>query len=416
MKFRGHENTCSQIHASFSDDAKYVICGSEDQKAYIWSTGSVDSENKDKRPLEVFEAHSEMVTTAIIAPTHTRQLLSGSGDPIYDLCNPPPVTLLSREESNASSLPQVGSEKRHSDPVSEPHIKESPAYLARSQHNDGLIIVTSDYSGLLKVYRCDCAFEKRHNWDSGSAFSKKILGRTNSIMTRNSAGSASRRNSVSQTSLTNPHDHILTWRSNVNSDGSIRSVPMTSRSDRSVSPGKFTRTSYQSQSTSNSQNNLASAARQQPYAGSTPFIHGASSVSTTSPPPSIHKSTTSHVTQLPTPGFSFVTERDDENPLKLDAAGKSNSFWSMSSWKGIGSARERDPTKLDAENARPGIERGETIVSRLSIDDPSNPEESDESESETLSCKKCSGKDFRAKRVQGKGLVMVCTKCGTNVG
>lgn len=35
MKFRGHENTCSQINASFSDDARYVICGSEDRKAYI---------------------------------------------------------------------------------------------------------------------------------------------------------------------------------------------------------------------------------------------------------------------------------------------------------------------------------------------------------------------------------------------
>jgi WD40 repeat protein len=35
MKFRGHENTCSQINASFSDDARYVICGSEDRKTYI---------------------------------------------------------------------------------------------------------------------------------------------------------------------------------------------------------------------------------------------------------------------------------------------------------------------------------------------------------------------------------------------
>jgi hypothetical protein len=374
------------------------------------TTGSADIDNKDKRPLEFFEAHSEMVTTAVIAPTATRLLLSGSGDPIYDLCNPPPVTLLSRDESNAS-LPQQSSEKRHSDPVSEPHLKESPAYLARSTHTDGLIIVTADYSGVLKVYRCDCAFEKRHNWDSGSAFSKKVLGRSNSIMTKNSAGSNSRRNSVSQLSVTGPHEHILNWRSNIK-EGSVRSIPSTARSERSVSPGKFNRASFQSQSNSTSQNNLASAARQQPYAN-TPQLPPASSTSTISPPPSIHKAT-SHPSQPPTPSFSFYSARDDDaNPLRLDPSGKSNSFWNMSSWKTpLSGSSQRDPSKLDASNSRPGFDRGHSAVSKLSSDED---EKEEESESEMLVCGKCEGKDFRAKRVPGKGLVMVCTKCGMNV-
>lgn len=158
MKFRGHENTCSQINASFSEDAQYVICGSEDRKAYIWNTGPIDSENKDKRPLEIFEAHSDMVTAAVMAPTKARQLLSASGDPIYDLCNPPPVTLLSREESNASSMPPPDSEKRHSDPICDAQLKkpeESPAYLARCTHTDGNIIITADYLGGIKVFRQD---------------------------------------------------------------------------------------------------------------------------------------------------------------------------------------------------------------------------------------------------------------------
>jgi WD40 repeat protein len=157
MKFRGHENTCSQINASFSEDNQYVICGSEDRKAYIWNTGPIESENKDKRPLEFFEAHADMVTAAVIAPTKTRHLLSASGDPIYDLCNPPPVTLLSREESTASSLNQTD-DKRNSDPVNESQMKkpeESPAYLARCTHPDGNIIITADYLGGIKVFRQD---------------------------------------------------------------------------------------------------------------------------------------------------------------------------------------------------------------------------------------------------------------------
>ena len=424
MKFRGHENTCSQISASFSDDARYVICGSEDKKAYIWNTSALaDIENKDKPGAEVFQAHSDMVTAAVIAPLKTRQLLSGSLDPIYDLCNPPPVTLLSREESNASSMPLTGSEKRHSDPVSEPQIKkpeESPAYLARSSHNDGLILVTADYLGNIKVFRCDCASRRRlESWESGSTFSKKMLGRSNSIMTRNSGGSHSRRNSISQNSLPGPHsasDHILSWRNNVTTkdDGSIRSLNKASRSDRSISPGKFSKGTFQSTSTS-SQNNLASAARQQPYS-STPILHGTSSVSTTSPPPSIHKVTSVERSQPPTPSFSLRRNSGSEdNPLMLDAAGKSYQFWNVSRWK-TQLNPEPDPDKLDVDNLRPPMERGGSVVSKLSSDDGSGElDDEDESDEEALACKRCGGKDFRARRVAGKGQKLVCKACGTMV-
>lgn len=84
----------------------------------------------------------------------------------------------------------------------------------------------------------------------------------------------------------------------------------------------------------------------------------------------------------------------------------------MSSWKTPLSSG-KDPSKLDANNARPGVDRGHSAVSKLSSDE--DDEEGGESESEMLVCGKCEGKDFRAKRVSGKGLVMVCLKCGRNV-
>jgi WD40 repeat protein len=423
MKFRGHENTCSQINASFSDDAQYVICGSEDRKAYIWSMGPIDAENKDKRPLEFFEAHSDMVTAAVVAPIKSRQLLSASGDPIYDLCNPPPVTLLSKEESNASSMAHASgdSEKRHSDPISEPQIKkpeESPAYLARCTHPDGNIIITADYLGGIKVFRQDCAYQKRRNdnWETGSTFSKKMLGRSSSIMTRNSAGSHSRRNSVSQSSLAGPHmpsDHILSWRNSV-MDNNNRNGSKSIRSSRSVSPGKFNRNSYQPLSASNSQNNLASTARQQPYAG-TPLTHATSSVSTTSPPPSV-TALSNNVSQPPTPGFSINRSDNDDNPIKIDATGKAYQFWNISHLKNQLNSTQ-DPRKLGAEGLMPPLDRGLSVVSKLSSDEGSfgEQEDEDESEGEALACKKCGGKDFRARKVAGKGQKLVCTKCGTTV-
>ncbi|KAF8866779.1 WD40 repeat-like protein [Acephala macrosclerotiorum] len=414
MKFRGHENTCSQIKASFSDDARYVICGSEDRKAYIWTTGPTESDNKDKRPMELFEAHSDMVTAAVIAPTKTRQLLSDSGDPIYDLCNPPPVTLLSREESrgesNASSVVKGDSDKRHSDPVSA--TVKTPAYLARSEHNDGLILVTADYLGVIKVYRCDCAYKRRIDlWESSSFSKKKILARSGSIMTRNSGGSHSRRGSLSQASqasFSGPQmqsDHILSWRNAITDDGGQRRA-----SDRSVSPGKFHRNS---QSTTNSQNNLASQQRQQQYA-STTTTQQTPSVSTTSPPPSIHKTTARNnaPSQPPTPGFTY-SSADDNNSLKLDAVGKSNQFWNLSSWKQLGAVR--DPSKLDSGSLMPPLERGTSVISKLSSEEGDSPVDEDESESEALTCRKCGGKDFRARKPPGRGLVMVCTRCGSTV-
>jgi len=257
------------------------------------------------------------------------------------------------------------------------------------------------------------------SWESGSTFSKKMLGRSNSIMTRNSGGSHSRRNSISQNSLAGPHsasDHILSWRNNVTTkdDSSIRSLNKASRSDRSVSPGKFSRGSFQSPSTS-SQNNLASAARQQPYS-STPILHGTSSVSTTSPPPSIHKVTSAERSQPPTPSFSLRRNSGSEdNPLMLDAAGKSYQFWNVSRWKAQLNP-ERDPGKLDADNLRPPIERGGSVVSKLSSDEGSGElDDEDESDEEALACKRCGGKDFRARRIAGKGQKLVCKACGTTV-
>jgi len=89
VKLKGHVNSFSQIAATFSDDGKYVICGSEDRRAFVWNlAGTGAGSDKDKSPYEYFEAHGETVTTAVFAPTKTRTLLGQSEDPVYDLCNP----------------------------------------------------------------------------------------------------------------------------------------------------------------------------------------------------------------------------------------------------------------------------------------------------------------------------------------
>ncbi|EXJ84452.1 hypothetical protein A1O3_05120 [Capronia epimyces CBS 606.96] len=258
VKFRGNENSCSQIHASFSDDGKYVICGSEDRKVYLWPTSVNERPDNDKRPMEVFEAHSAIVTAALLAPETTRRWLAQSGDPLYDLCNPPPVTLVSRADSVISSRAATSnhSDDRHLMPDkrtshSPKRAPQTPAYLARHAHPGGQIIVTADYTGQIKIFRQDCAFQKRRqeSWDASSTFSKKVLGRSGSVATRHSGSTSLRRNSFAMSSKNHSTDRILNWRNSVSvnhaavngSTGALevrRSLGYDDRS-RSASPHKL---------------------------------------------------------------------------------------------------------------------------------------------------------------------------------
>ncbi|KAM5354036.1 hypothetical protein ACJ41O_000686 [Fusarium nematophilum] len=341
VKYKGLVNQSSQIHARFSDDSNYIVCGSEDRKAYIWKLGSQDGELKDKQPYESFDAHPEVVTTALMAPAKTRQLLSASGDPIYDLCNPPPVVLRGLEESTASQ--SALSEDEHGDSLlGAKKPEESPAYIERSKHLDGNIIVTTDRTGKIKVFRQDCAYSKRQQglWETGSKLSGRLsgVGRSASIVTRTSAGSRvhSRRGSLSMAGsnpvpLQHASDRINSWRQDI--DGSRASWNATPvRSERSMSPNKPSRSPINSSAA-----NLASEARKQPYVSS-PVRGHHNHHNPASPTSSIVSNRTTitkdrdrnGVAGPPTPSFSLISASDSEG---RDDKGE-GSFWNLSRWRG----------------------------------------------------------------------------------
>ncbi|KAJ5747482.1 uncharacterized protein N7511_009178 [Penicillium nucicola] len=234
-KFRGNENSCSQIRATFTDDGKHIICGSEDRRAYVWPIGPVEGDS-EKRAVEVFETHSAMVTAAISAPVQTKQALALSEDPIYDICNPPPVALLGPESTEQAKQNGLGHKRSASAPrlsIVSKMAQESPSYLARSKHPDGNIIVIADYSGKIKILRQDCAYHKRRfeNWDANSNISRRILRRSNSG--RRSVASSVGKESSHKT----PSERIISWRNSVARQG--RSSTEISRSGlrtRSPSP------------------------------------------------------------------------------------------------------------------------------------------------------------------------------------
>lgn len=181
MKFKGNENTCSQIRATFNDDCRYVICGSEDREVYIWNAKADPGDRKDKRGYEHFEAHTNIVSATAFAPNKTRELLAASGDPIYDIV----------QQYSHRNMP-AGSDS---------HAQTEPNYdYATRQSSDGNIIVCADYTGRIKVFRQDSAQTLRHKAttedrsDNSSIMSKRLLRRTSIRSVQNNTTQSQRPN------------------------------------------------------------------------------------------------------------------------------------------------------------------------------------------------------------------------------
>lgn len=434
MKFRGHENNCSQIRAAFADDTRYIICGSEDRKAYIWSTSAPEGEKRNQRPMELFEAHNSITTCAIIAPLKTRQLLSASEDPIFDLCNPPPVTLVSRTESiNSSRAPtDAGSAQPTPAPTESTfkRVAESPAYLARSAHTDGNIIVTADYTGALKVFRQDCAYMKRvragDNWDTSSVFSKRTgskLGRPSSILSRGTG--RTRRDS---TSTQPPHDRIMSWRQDI-SHGSFDSANGSGPTRRSHARSTSPRKSRMSISSSiRPADSPALRPTDSPALRPTETEETIHSGPTATPKTSVSADRTlvEPETQATTP----LTSRNNSEMSNFEPAHRQEtmnnplSVYNGQSWAFWNTREQSKPAPpnpdqaevtTSTDNDRPDmVGRGESELSKVSR--LSSEASTVESEG-AVKCRKCGSEAFRV-RVNRSLLgreekVLVCRRCGT---
>jgi WD40 repeat protein len=156
-KLEGIRNQSSQIHARFNDSGEYAVCGSEDDTVHIWHLHSVKPEESHER----FHTNSEAVTNAIMAPMVTRKLLGHSQDPIYNLCK--------RRGSGCNDSLSPWKHAANMSCISPMTIRSSTKTRVEgevdndsSKHHGGHIFVTTDALGMVKVYRQDCAFDRRY--------------------------------------------------------------------------------------------------------------------------------------------------------------------------------------------------------------------------------------------------------------
>jgi WD40 repeat protein len=441
LKFRGGENNYSQIRATLSDDGRYVVCGSEDRKAYIWSLHRSHGEKRDKTPVEMIEANDSITTAVCMAPAKTRLHLGRSEDPIYDLCNPPPVTLVSHGEqygapgsmppppkpqsvrtpnASGSSLHLVRTESR----------KESPAYQTRSTHKSGNIIATADFNGRIKVFRQDCAWTKRQrdDTDRSSLFSKRgnRSGRPGSLGTKASQPSLkeqSIREPRTSTSTQAPSDRILTWRQGMEMDstpGSMTGSMIDSKpTSRSASPPKSLKGLTRIHTNESA---VSKHAASSPSSAVT--TNGRSSSSPKKPPIS-----TNGGPSPPSIESSTKETEETKNPLVLEGD-RSYLYWDSNILRASaervrkeheGQQHHPAPAAIEDSTAdggghlavRPPVDRKTSVVSKLSDDMSSADEdEFEDAREEEMKCRSCGSGSFSATRNKD-GTTLVCAECGT---
>ena len=418
-KFRGNENTCSQIRATFCNDGKHIICGSEDRKTYIWPIGPIEKDT-DKRAVEVFETHSSMVTAAVMAPKSAKQVLSFSEDPIYDICNPPPVTLVNHAEAGNRNS---GASKQ---------AQESPTYISRSTHPDGNIMIIADYSGRIKVLRQDCAYQKRRfaNWNEHSSISRRILRRSNSA--RHSIASSIGKESSHKT----PSERILSWRNSVvrAANGSTGSRSRTGTMTQSISSGKSTpnmsRYSSPGRGSSNhhrdSRFGLTTSPSQSTYkyfpdsTRSSIDATGQNAHHNRQPQPQPQQQ--NKYGPLPPSSMNIVASgQDRNNPLWIQGE-QSNAYWNKITHDAL--AAQNRQSHLTPEGKRlSGTERklsAGTKSEALSSDYASSAGENEtaggegeaeDADGDVLKCDNCHGTNFRATKGRNGKQRLVCVQC-----
>ncbi|KAE8148954.1 WD40-repeat-containing domain protein [Aspergillus avenaceus] len=394
-KFRGNENTCSQIRASFSDDGRHVICGSEDRRAYLWPTGSAEKDT-DKRAVEVIEPQTAIVTAAIMAPSNTKQILGFSEDPIYDICNPPPVTLGGSKEN------------RNRNSATSKLAQESPTYLSRSNHPDGNIIIVADYSGKIKVLRQDCAYHKRRyeSWDTHSTISRRLLRRTNSA--RHSIASSIGKDSSHKT----PSERIISWRNSVIGHLERKDAHHPGTRTRSPSPQRVDRSQYSSPRRGESRSGYTMSPPQSAHKTSTEYKTSVDSRRSSTEMPAPNGASNGHKGSHSVPPWT-TKQPDQDNPLWLKGD-HSYAFYNKIAHDALAARNRQAPQRLDP-NRLSVPQRQASVGSVLSSDYGSSHGDGDEAE-DVLKCDNCEGTNFQATKTRNGKQRLVCVRCSHPVG
>jgi WD40 repeat protein len=155
-EYKGLTNKSGQIKASFSDDGKYIICGSEDRQVYIWNVEPPQTSRREMvekiqsiirgrdamtiNTYETFVASNSAVTAAVFAPQRTRIILETANLRESKIAHMSVHTVM----KNRSTKLKISNPADIVKNVAKPEKKRNNAV--------GMIIVSADFNGRIRVF------------------------------------------------------------------------------------------------------------------------------------------------------------------------------------------------------------------------------------------------------------------------
>ncbi|ORX50388.1 WD40 repeat-like protein [Piromyces finnis] len=155
-EYKGLTNKSGQIKASFSDDGKYIICGSEDRQVYIWNVEPPQTSRREMveklqniirgrdamtiNTYETFVASNSAVTATVFAPQRTRIILETANLRESKIAHMSVHTVM----KNRSTKLKIANPADIVKNVAKPEKKRNNAV--------GMIIVSADFNGRIRVF------------------------------------------------------------------------------------------------------------------------------------------------------------------------------------------------------------------------------------------------------------------------
>eukprot|EP00833_Pecoramyces_ruminatium_P014589 jgi/Orpsp1_1/1188621/evm.model.d7180000066143.1 len=156
-EYKGLTNKSGQIKASFSDDGKYIICGSEDRQVYIWNVEPPQTSRREMveklqniirgrdamtiNTYETFVASNSAVTATVFAPQRTRIILETANLRESKIDHMSVHNVIKHNRSTKYKIANPADIVKN---VAKPEKKRNNAV--------GMIIVSADFNGRIRVF------------------------------------------------------------------------------------------------------------------------------------------------------------------------------------------------------------------------------------------------------------------------
>ncbi|CAG7891104.1 unnamed protein product [Brassica rapa] len=107
QKFRGFKNTCSQMTASYTLDAKHIICASEDSQVYVWKHEEPRLGITGRKTIAMCTSYEAFPCKDVSVAIPWHGVVKGEPPPTHSKKNPKKTSTTTTQDGKKSGLPPL---------------------------------------------------------------------------------------------------------------------------------------------------------------------------------------------------------------------------------------------------------------------------------------------------------------------